>query len=93
MLEKIFRRTKQKTNTMQIMGLQGPESVQQLEQTLSGMEGVSSVDVSLGEEKIKITYDAAQITIPALQSAIKDTGYEIKKPVHGEDGKCLRIIR
>lgn len=41
----------------------------------------------------KITYDAAQTTIPALQSAIKDTGYEIKKPVHGEDGKCLRIIR
>lgn len=88
MLEKIFRRNKQKTNTMHIAGLQGQESVAQLEKALSSIGGVSEVAVSLGEEKIKITYDTAQITIPALQAAIKESGFEVQKPVHGEDGNC-----
>lgn len=88
MLEKIFKRNKQKTDTMQIIGLQGPESVAQLEKALTDIDGVAAVAVSLSDEKIKITYNTAQITMPTLQSAIKNTGYEVLKPVHGEDGNC-----
>ncbi|HLR81990.1 MAG TPA: heavy metal-associated domain-containing protein [Paenalcaligenes sp.] len=88
MLEKVFRRNKQKTDTMQLIGLQGEESVQQLEQALSSIDGVSEVAVSLDDEKIKVTYNSAQTNLPTLQSAIKSTGLEALKPVHGEDGNC-----
>jgi len=88
MLEKVFRRNKQKTDTMQLIGLQGQESVEQLEAVLSGLDGVSEVAVSLDDEKRKITYNTAQTNLPTLQSAIKSNGFEALKPVHGEDGNC-----
>src|SRR5699024_6746864 len=88
MLAKVFRRDKQTTDTMQLIGPQGEERVQQLEQGLSSVDGVSEVAVSLDDEKLKITYNTAQTNLPTLQSAIKSTGFEALKPVHGEDGNC-----
>jgi len=88
MLARMFKRSVQKTETMQLLGLQGPESATALDQALSGLPGVSEVLVSLGDEKITVTYDTAQTDIPKLQSAIKNVGYEALKPVHGEDGNC-----
>lgn len=88
MLAKMFKRSVQKTETMRLVGLQGPESVTALDQVLSVLPGVADVAISLDDEKATITYDTAQIGVPQLQSAIEAAGYEALKPVHGEDGNC-----
>ena len=88
MLEKIFSRNKHKTETMQLIGLQGAESAQKLEQRLLELEGVAEVAVLVEDEKKKISYNTAQIKLSDLQSAIKSNGLEALKPIHGEDGNC-----
>ncbi|WP_397475549.1 heavy-metal-associated domain-containing protein [Pusillimonas sp.] len=83
-----LKRSSQKTETMQLIGLQGPESADAVDRALSIMPGVAQVSVSLADQKATITYDTAQVNVKHLQAAIKDAGFESLKPVHGEDGNC-----
>src|SRR5690625_784792 len=82
------RRSAQKTETMQLLGLQGSDCVATLDKAISSLDGVAEVTISMSDEKATITYDVAQTSIKRMQAAIKKAGYDSLKPVHGEDGNC-----
>lgn len=83
-----LKRSSQKTETLRLVGLRGPECADKLDRTLSALPGVSQVSVSLADEKATITFDTAQASTQRIQVAVADAGYEALKPVHGEDGNC-----
>ncbi|MER1939906.1 MULTISPECIES: heavy-metal-associated domain-containing protein [unclassified Castellaniella] len=83
-----LKRSAQKTDTMRLIGLRGPECADKLDHVLSALPGVAQVSVSLADEKMTITYDTAQVSVQRLQVAVADAGYEAMKPVHGQDGNC-----
>lgn len=83
-----LKRSSQKTETMQLLGMQGPDCADAIDRALSTVPGVAQVSVSLADQKATITYDMAQANVKHLQSAIKQAGFESLKPVHGEDGNC-----
>lgn len=83
-----LKRTSQKTETMQLVGLQGPGCADTIDRALTKLPGVAQVSVSLADQKATITYDTAQVNVKHLQAAIKDAGFESLKPVHGDDGNC-----
>lgn len=81
-------RSSQKTESMQLIGLRGPECADAIDRALSIVPGVAQVSVSLAGQKATITYDTARVSVKHLQAAIKEAGFESLKPVHGEDGNC-----
>lgn len=83
-----LKRSVQKTDTLRLIGLHGPECADKLDRALSALPGVAQVSVSLADEKMTITYDKAKVSVQRLQVAVADAGYEALKPVHGEDGNC-----
>lgn len=83
-----LKRSSQKTETMLLVGLQGPDCAHTVDRALSTLPGVAQVSVSLADQKATITYDTAQVNVNNLQTAIKNAGFESMKPVHGEDGNC-----
>lgn len=83
-----LKRSSQKTETLRLVGLRGPECADKLDRALSAVPGVSQVSVSLADEKATVTYDTAKVSTQRLQVAVADAGYEALKPVHGQDGNC-----
>lgn len=83
-----LKRSSQKTETLRLVGLRGPECADKLDRALSAVPGVSQVSVSLADEKVTVTYDTAKVSTQRLQVAVADSGYEALKPVHGQDGNC-----
>ncbi|MGB6008394.1 heavy-metal-associated domain-containing protein [Castellaniella sp.] len=83
-----LKRSSQKTETMRLVGLQGPSCADKIDRVLAAIPGVSQVSVSLADEKATVTFDTAQVSTQRLQVAVADAGYEALKPVHGQDGNC-----
>ncbi|MBV2180567.1 heavy-metal-associated domain-containing protein [Castellaniella sp. MT123] len=83
-----LKRSSQKTETLRLVGLRGPDCADKLDRALAAVPGVSQVSVSLADEKATITFDTAQVSTQRLQVAVADAGYEALKPVHGQDGNC-----
>ncbi|WP_298014911.1 heavy-metal-associated domain-containing protein [uncultured Castellaniella sp.] len=83
-----LKRSSQKTETMRLVGLRGPDCADKLDRVLAAIPGVSQVSVSLADEKATVTFDTAQVSTQRLQVAVADAGYEALKPVHGQDGNC-----
>lgn len=71
-----------------IDGMDCQNCADKINASLSKLEGVKEVDVRLGEGKAYIKYNAAAITIPAMESGITKLGYTIGKggaPVSKEE--------
>lgn len=57
--------------------------VRKVQENISFEKGVKALDVSLKDQKITISYDAAKTSEDKLEAAIKKLGY--KASVHKED--------
>lgn len=71
-----------------IDGMSCQNCADKINASLSKLDGVKEVDVRLGEGKAYIKYNAAAITIPAIESGITKLGYTIGKgsaPVSKEE--------
>lgn len=83
-----LKRSSQKTDTMQLIGLQGDASAEALSDKLITVPGISEVSIDMDTQKATITYDTAQQNFKSIQQAIQGAGFDALKPVHGEDGNC-----
>ena len=72
--------------------------VRRVERTLGKVEGVASASVNLANERATVTYDPAQVQLPALQAAVEKAGYGVRKeevslPVRGMTcASCVRRV-
>ena len=76
------------TGMLRLAGMKGPQCVENIEQAISAMDGVSSVKISLENSKASVLFNENLVSIDELKLAVERAGYQIAKPVHGEDGAC-----
>ncbi len=55
---------------------------------LNAVNGIDSVNVSLEQGKASVTFDETVTSLGLLKKAVEEAGFQIGKPVHGEDGVC-----
>lgn len=48
-----------------------------VKKAVSALDGVTSVEVSLGDKTVTIAHDAAKATLEAIKAAIEDQGYDV----------------
>lgn len=70
----------EKEVTIPIEGMSCMSCVGRIKKTLSALEGVNEVKVSLQERNAVIKYDPAKITAEKLQKSINDMGYTAGEP-------------
>ncbi|MCI1956597.1 MAG: sulfite exporter TauE/SafE family protein [Oscillospiraceae bacterium] len=55
-----------------------------IEQKLNGMPGVRKVSASFSTGKVRVVYDAARLDRGTIVRAIRELGYTVEDPAHGE---------
>lgn len=76
------------TETVKIVDMTNQQAVETIRQTLAQLDGVDDIDISLEDQKAVVSFDETLASKYGLRMAIEDLGFEIAKPVHGEDGNC-----
>ena len=66
----------QKT-TIAIEGMTCSHCVNAVTQALEGLDGVSTVKVSLEDNNAVVEYDEAAVTLEAIKAAIVEEGYKV----------------
>lgn len=77
-----------RTETVKIIDMTTQQAANTISQTLAQLEGVGDVQISLSEQQATVSFDETLASTYGLKMAIEDLGFEIAKPVHGEDGNC-----
>ncbi len=77
-----------RTETLKVPTMQNEQAVNTISQALGGVEGVSDVSISLQDNKATVSFDEAVVSKSRLKAAVEDLGFDVAKPVHGEDGEC-----
>ncbi len=62
---------------LRISGMTCANCAKTIENSLTGMEGVSRASVNLGNDLAQVDYDAAKVNLRDLESAVADAGYDI----------------
>ncbi len=65
--------------------------VQTITETLTGLEGVSSVQVDLPTKKVHLSYDPATISLATLEARLAEQGYPVGKLPFSGRGKPLSL--
>ena len=74
--------------TLKLAGLQTEQCAANLAGTLMAVKGVNSVEVSFKNSRATIAFNEDQVSKQRLEVAVQDAGFQVTKPVHGEDGAC-----
>ncbi len=77
-----------RTETVKIVDMTNQQSADAIRQTLTQLEGVGDITISLPDQKATVSFDETLASTYGLRMAIEDLGYEVAKPVHGEEGSC-----
>lgn len=73
---------------LKLAGLKDEGCAVKVAEALKSVKGVNDADVSFEKAKASVTYDGDEVSLQRLKVAVQEAGYEIAKPVHGEDGAC-----
>lgn len=65
------------TTEISIDGMACQNCADKINASLSKLDGVKEVDVRLGESKAYVKYNAAALTVPAIEASITKLGYSI----------------
>jgi len=67
--------------TIQLETLTCPSCMQKIDSVVKSLKGVEkdSVNVLFNSSKVKLNFDAEQISIEEIEKAITSLGYEVKK--------------
>ena len=65
------------TATVKIKGMTCMGCVASVKRVLQGIDGVTSVDVSLGEGEATLRYDSAVVNPERFKAAVEAAGYEV----------------
>lgn len=74
--------------TLKLAGMKTEQCATVIVQALRNIKGVNSADVSFSSSRATVSFDENLASLPRLKVAVEDAGYQIAKPVHGEDGEC-----
>jgi copper chaperone len=64
------------TVELRVEGMDCEGCVKSVTRMLSGVTGVSSVDVSLAQARATVTYDPARASVPDMKRAVERAGYK-----------------
>jgi copper chaperone len=64
------------TVELKVEGMDCDGCVKSVTRMLSGVPGVTSVDVSLAEARARVTYDPAKANVAAMKKAVERAGYK-----------------
>lgn len=73
---------------LKLAGLKDESCANTLTQALKAVNGVNDASVSFADSKATISYDEGLVSTQRLQVAIKDAGFSVAQPAHGEEGSC-----
>ena len=65
------------TVTINVQGMTCGGCVASVSRVLKAIPGVDQVDVKLVPGQATVRYDAAKVTVPSLEAAIVDAGYDV----------------
>ena len=63
--------------TLNVQGMSCGHCVKAIEGSVGKLEGVSSVQVNLQENKVDVEYDITQVSIEKIKETIDDQGYDV----------------
>ncbi|KRG08385.1 copper chaperone CopZ [Staphylococcus sp. NAM3COL9] len=66
------------TETIKVEGMSCEHCKQAVESALTNLDGVTTADVSLEENNVKVDYDDSKVEMSHMKEAIEDQGYDIK---------------
>ncbi|WP_226085193.1 copper chaperone CopZ [Mesobacillus sp. S13] len=64
--------------TLNVSGMTCGHCEKAVKNALMGVDGVSSVVVSLSEGKAEVEYDASKAEVSKMKSAVEDQGYDVE---------------
>jgi len=67
------------TTEIGIDGMSCQNCADKINATLTKLDGIKAVEVRLGEGRAYVEYDAAAVTVPAMEASIIKLGYSIGK--------------
>lgn len=65
------------TTTLVVPDISCGHCKQSIESAVSGLEGVSSVEVEIEPRKVNLAYDASSVGLDEIKAAIEAAGYEV----------------
>lgn len=63
---------------LQVEGMSCGHCVKAVENSLGELSGIDSVDVTLAEGLVDVTYNAKKITVDTIKETIIEEGYTVK---------------
>lgn len=66
-----------KEATLIVDGMSCGHCKMKVTKTLSGLEGVQSVDINLETREVKVKFDASKVSQDTLEGAITEIGYDV----------------
>ncbi|TFB21850.1 copper chaperone CopZ [Filobacillus milosensis] len=63
--------------TLNVQGMSCGHCVSSVEGALNELDGVSDVNVDLGEGKVDVKYDESKVSVNQIKDAIDDQGYDV----------------
>ncbi len=73
--------------TLPVEGMTCASCVLRVEKTLKKIDGVVEANVNLATEKVSLTFDAEQISLSQIASAVEDAGYKLILPDEKSNSK------
>ena len=77
-----------RTETVKIVDMTSQQAANTISQALAQLEGVDSVEVSLQEQRLRVSFDETLASPHGLRRVVAGLGFEVAQPAHGEDGSC-----
>ncbi|MFJ6414498.1 copper chaperone CopZ [Terribacillus saccharophilus] len=62
---------------LNVQGMSCAHCVNSIESSVGQLEGVKSVEVSLSENKVNVSYDSDKVSLKEISDTIEEQGYDV----------------
>lgn len=74
-----------KTISLDVEGMHCASCASTIKRKLEKLEGIESCEVNVGTEKAQVTYDPQKSSLPQMNNAVSNLGYQLHAPDHKHD--------
>lgn len=64
--------------TLKVQGMSCGHCVKAIESSVSELNGIESVNVSLQAAEVNVSFNSSQVSIDQIKETIEDQGYEVE---------------